>query len=114
MNPVHWAETARLDDTERDCITAVVLKVLDAKCKMSAEQQEAILAIYDTVGGYEDGLFDNEVHRTIGQALRHTLMEAPLREKIHQLRLKAEAHIAKPTMKTFKARLRQELFEVHA
>lgn len=109
--PVHWAETARLDSSQRDCVTAVVLKVLDAKCKMPAEQQEAVLAIYDTLGVYSEGLFGPEVHQQIEQARCCQHLEQPLRERIHQLRLEAEARIAKPTMKAFKARLRRELFE---
>jgi len=110
-SPVHWAETARLNQAERDCITAVVLKVLDAKCKMPAAQQEAILAIYDTVERDRDGPLGTEIHHAIDQARSDTRMAAPLREQIHQFRLEAETLIAKPTMKAFKARLRCELFE---
>lgn len=112
-SPVHWAETASLDHMERDCITAVVLKVLDAKCKMPAEQQEAVLAVYDTLTPYHGGLFGPEVHHAIEQARSNVQLPPPLRALIHQLRLEAEASIAKPTMKVFKARLRQELFEEH-
>lgn len=109
--PVQWAESAHLDNMQRDCITAVVLKVLDAKCKMPAEQQEAVLAIYDTLEIYSNGLFGPEVHRYIDQALSANQLDEALRDHIHQLRLEAEANIAKPIMKAFKARLRHELFE---
>jgi len=110
-DPIHWAENTPLDHMQRDCITAVVLKVLDAKCKMPAEQQEAILAIYDTLDVHSDGLFGPDVHRTIEQARNSPQLDEPLRDHIHQLRLEAETNIAKPVMKAFKARLRSELFE---
>lgn len=108
--PVQWAENAHLDNMQRDCITAVVLKVLDAKCKMPAEQQEAVLAIYDTLEVYSNGLFGPEVHSYIDQARGEHQLDESLRDHIHQLRLEAEANIAKPVMKAFKARLRHELF----
>jgi len=112
-SPVHWAETARLNQAERDCITAVALKVLDAKCQMPASQQEAVLTIYDTLEPYHGGLFGPEVHHAIEQARSNVQLPPPLRAQIHQLRLESEASITKPTMKAFKARLRQELFEAH-
>jgi len=111
LDPVHWAENACLDSIERDCITAVVLKVLDAKCKMPAEQQEAVLAIYDILGVYSAGLFGSDVHQTIEMARSMHQLDEALRDQIHQLRLEAEANIAKPVMKVFKERLRKELFE---
>jgi len=114
LSPVRWAETAHLDSAQRDCVTAVVLKVLDAKCKMAPGQQEAMLAIYDTLGADGGGLFDQAVHQSIEQARSSPHLEASLRERIHQLRLEAEARIAKPTMKAFKVRLRRELFEPDA
>jgi len=111
ISPVHWAEVACLDNLERDCITAVVLKVLDAKCKMPSFQQEAVLAVYDTLDVYSDGLFGPDVHQAIQQALSSRHIEKSLGDQIHKFRLDAEANIAKLVMKAFKARLQSELFE---
>jgi hypothetical protein len=111
LTPVRWAQTATLSLTERDCVTAVVLKVLDAKCKMDAPQQEAILAIYDTLERATDGFFDDQVHAGIEQARETLTLEESLKAVIHRERLEAEEKIEKPVMKAFKARLCQELFE---
>lgn len=110
ISPVHWAETAHLDALQRDCVTAVVLKILDRKCKMDADQQEAMLAIYDTLGPATSGYFGEPVHASIEKARTQLHMELALSEQIHQLRIDAERNIEKPVMKAFKHRLRCELF----
>lgn len=111
LTPTTWAEESDLNAEELDCVTAVVLKVLDNKCKMPADEQEAILAIYDLLHPTPAVLFDNSVHNTIEEALQQSQMDAQLKQEIHRLRLEAEALIAKPIMKRFKAKLRKELFE---
>ena len=44
-----WAQTAPLDPLQIDCVTAVMLKILDNKCKMLPEQQMALMAVYGVV-----------------------------------------------------------------
>ena len=53
-----WAENARLDSLQIDCITAEILKILDNRCKMNLEQQLAMIAIYQAVSPRRGALFD--------------------------------------------------------
>lgn len=110
LSPTAWAESSELNDEQLDCVTAVVLKVLDRKCKMPPEEQEAMLAIYDMLHPVPARHFDMAVHRIIEQALQQQTIDTATAGEIHRLRLGAEAVIAKPVMKAFKARLRRELF----
>lgn len=102
-----WARQAALTPSDVDCITAVMLKILDGKCKMGTEEKAALTAIYEVTRGREGTLFDASVHQRIAMA-RHdgTGHSGP---GIHQLRLQAEAMITKPVMKAFKAMLRSAL-----
>lgn len=111
LTPTAWAEGSELSAEELDCVTAVVLKVLDRKCKMPADEQEAMLAIYDLLHPTPAILFDEGVHSTIDSALQRSEIPPSLQQEIHRLRLEAEARIPKPVMKRFKAKLRQELFQ---
>jgi hypothetical protein len=105
-----WAETAPLDALQIDCVTAVMLKILDNKCKMSAEEQIAMMAVYEVVKHRQGLLLDNAVHQEIESA-RHCI--DPLKsERIHALRLQAEQIIPKPLMKHFKSYLRESLYGV--
>lgn len=103
-----WAAGADFNPEQVDCTTAVVLKVLDRKCKMSIAEQAAILAVYDTVVQRPAHRFAADVHHTIAQARRQAT--PALLDEIHRLRVHAEATIPKPVMKRFKAFLRQNLF----
>lgn len=111
LSPTAWAESSDLTPEQLDCVTAVALKVLDRKCKMPPEEQEAMLAIYDLLHPVPAHHFDMSVHQTIERALVQPTIDAATADEIHRLRLEAEAAIPKPVMKTFKARLRRELFE---
>jgi hypothetical protein len=111
LTPTAWAESSELGPEQLDCVTAVALKILDRKCKMPSDEQEAMLAIYDLLHPAPAKHFDDEVHQVIDSALRQEMIDPVTAEAIHQLRLKAEALIPKPVMKAFKARLREELFD---
>lgn len=110
LTPTTWAESSDLGPEQLDCITAVALKILDRKCKMPPEEQEAMLAIYDLLHPCPALHFDESVHLAIESALQQETLDPATAETIHQLRLQAEAVIPKPVMKAFKARLRDELF----
>lgn len=105
-----WAEDAPLDPLQVDCVTAVMLKILDHKCKMSPEEQIALMAIYSVVKDRESLFFDETIHQAIQNSL-HAL-HGDTGELIHQLRLQAEAIIPKPVMKHFKRYLRESLYGV--
>lgn len=104
-----WAAEQDFDTTAIDCTTAVVLKILDGKCKMLVGEKAAIMQIYDVV--VEDGtgvLFDSQTHQAIAEARRQS--GPAIQERIHTLRLYAEEKIPKPVMKKYKAMLRDGLF----
>ena len=103
-----WALQTDFSPQDVDCTTAVVLKILDNKCKMLPGEKLAVLAVYDAVKHGPARLFDDAVHDTIHRA-RH-VPGARTKAAIHRLRVDAEARIAKPVMKRYKAMLRDGLF----
>lgn len=103
-----WALETGFDPGQVDCTTAVVLKILDKKCKMSPGEMAAVMAIYDAVRQLPAPLFDSAIHDAI-RAARQQPTPAVL-ESIHQFRVHAEAVIPKPVMKSYKAFLRDGLF----
>jgi hypothetical protein len=107
---VRWAETAPLDPLQIDCVTAVMLKILDNKCKMSSEEQIALMAVYSVVKERDGVLFDDSIHKAISHAMQYGDISSS--EKIHELRLHAEQEIPKPVMKHFKRFLRASLYGV--
>lgn len=103
-----WAQQQCFTPDQIDCTIAVVLKILDGKCKMIDGEKRAILAIYDVLPSTDGGRFDAEVHRHIGIA--RDPGSPPNPDLIHQLRIRAEELIPKPIMKRYKAFLREGLF----
>jgi hypothetical protein len=103
-----WAIESSFNPEQVDCTTAVVLKILDNKCKMSPGEMAAILAIYDVVHNIPAPLLGDAVHEAIRAMRIQPTDEA--RDSIHQLRIHAEAAIPKPVMKRYKAFLRDGLF----
>ncbi|MES9812535.1 MAG: hypothetical protein ABW161_06685 [Candidatus Thiodiazotropha sp.] len=103
-----WAETATLDPSQVDCVTAVMLKILDNKCKMGLEEQLALMAVYSVLSKREGLLFDDSVHQIIAQAKQQN--DQITADRIHELRLHAESVIPKQVMKCFKQYLRESLF----
>lgn len=99
-----WARTAVFEPAQLDCVTAIMLKILDAKCKMDESDRIALAAIYDVVKARPGQGLDVEVHALIARARRG--MDAGLADDIHAWRVRAEALIAKPVMKAFKQLLR--------
>lgn len=105
---VAWALQAEFNPAQVDCTTAVVLKILDNKCKMLPGEKAAVMAIYNAVKMRPAKLFDATVHEAIYNAqFDHNGQAAQI---IHELRLQAEARITKPVMKSYKAFLRNGLF----
>ena len=102
-----WAAEQDFSTTDVDCTTTVVLKILDGKCKMLPGEKAAIFEIYDVVRKADGVLFDVEAHQTITKARQQ---DASVLDRIHELRVYAEASIPKPVMKKYKAMLRHGLF----
>lgn len=100
-----WALNTEFAPLHLDCITAIVLKTLDGKCKMGEAQKAAIAVVYDTVKHRADQGLAKEVHQWIEAARQGNNVA----EQIHRWRVHAEAFIPKPEMKAFKQLLRQSL-----
>lgn len=101
-----WAERQNWQDIHIDCVTTVMLKILDGKCKMFPEEKETIARIYDVIKDQPGKLLDQTLHELIHLARKG--MDDEMVEKIYEQRLYAETMIGRPTMKAFKAMLRQQ------
>lgn len=101
-----WAQSIELSALHVDCVTTIMLKILDGKCKMSAEGKEAMETIYDVIKEQPGKLLDTSVHQLISTARSAT--SDKILEELYEQRLMAETMISRPVMKRFKAMLRAE------
>lgn len=108
MNTPHpaaaWAEQHLSAPLQIDCTTALMLKILDGKCKMGEDDKAVIPVLYDAVRGRPGQLLDGECHVLIGRA--RLAMDEALAMVIYEKRLLAETMISRPVMKAYKAWLR--------
>jgi hypothetical protein len=105
-----WAQTAPLDPLQIDCVTTVMLKILDNKCKMLPEQQMALMAVYNVVKERKGILLDASIHKAIDWAMASGCQDSM--DRIHELRVLAEATVPKQVMKHFKQYFRDSLYGV--
>lgn len=107
-----WAAEHVLTPPEVDCATAVMLKVLDGKCKMSEEEKVIMTHLYRAIRQQTGIHLGQPVHRRIARALswqaQHGRLDEELRDQIYEIRVLAETAISRPVMKRFKARLREQ------
>ena len=89
-----------------DCVTTVMLKILDGKCKMSLEEKGVMERLYDQLKHLPGERLPGDIHTLIATARQQ--LSNGLIEKIYEQRLYAEQAITRPVMKGFKARLREE------
>lgn len=89
---------------EIDCATAVMLKILDGKCKMNGSEKVVMEALYDALKGHSGQVLGPDLHTLIARA--RSGLDEVLREDVYEQRLYAETQISRPVMKGFKARLR--------
>lgn len=101
-----WAAAHPLEPIHVDCATAVMLKILDGKCKMSEQEQCVMTLLYDAVKNLPGRLLDSELHQLIADA-RQYLDEAG-RTVLYEKRVLAETVISRPVMKAFKAMIREQ------
>lgn len=112
MNPerlvsvVEWVATHPLSAAEIDCATAVMLKILDGKCKMQAVEKVVMAVLYDLVKNQPGVLLGAEVHGLIATA--RAAADDSMRDQLYEKRVLAETAISRPVMKAFKARIRAE------
>jgi hypothetical protein len=104
---IHWAHATPLEPAHLDCVTAIMLKILDGKCKMGEVEKTALTAVYDVVRTRPGPSLGDEVHALIAQARQGA--NPAVAEAIHMWRVRAEAQIPKPVMKDFKHMLRTSL-----
>lgn len=103
QSAAQWAAKQPFTPEQVDCTTSVVLKILDGKCKMLFDAQQAVMAIYDKVKTQQGNKLGDSVHQAIADVMSRPSQQ--MTEKIHRLRLYAEAAIPKTTMKRYKAML---------
>jgi hypothetical protein len=107
-----WARGRLFEPIHLDCVTAIMLKILDAKCKMGEAEKTALAAVYDEIKDRSGQTLDASVHDLIASARlasARDVSDAAPAEHIHAWRVRAEAHIPKPVMKDFKQLLRASL-----
>jgi hypothetical protein len=101
-----WVRQHALSASDVDCATAVMLKILDGKCKMGAVDKRVMEQLYDAVKDRPGLRFDDQFHALIASA-RQEAGEA-LKNFIYEKRVLAETAISRPVMKAFKAMIRRE------
>jgi hypothetical protein len=114
-----------------DCAVAVMLKILDGKCKMKEGEKWVMAALYHGVKHMQGEFLGADTHELIAHALAEgelssgarpsvaqavtttaRLSEARILE-IYEQRVLAETRIARPSMKAFKSWIREQgLFRV--
>lgn len=107
-----WAQRTVFEPIHLDCVTAIMLKILDAKCKMGAPEKAALTAVYDVIKQRSGQGLGEEVHALIAatrQDKSAEMAKSVLAESIHVWRERAEAFIPKPVMKDFKQLLKASL-----
>ncbi len=102
-----WAARTVFDPVQIDCTTAVMLKILDGKCRMFEAEKRAVAAVYAIVHKQPGRLLDAGVHALIRQA-QAAPADAALLERVYEQRVLAETAISRPVMKAYKAWLRAE------
>ncbi len=101
-----WAKNHPFAPIEVDCATAVMLKILDGKCKMKPESKVVMDILYDAVKNQPGQLLENSTHDLIRKA-RH-LSSNEIKQVVYENRLLAETMISRPVMKGFKAMIREK------
>jgi hypothetical protein len=101
-----WLETHPLSPTQIDCAVAVMLKILDGKCKMRPTEKVVMTLLYDQIKTKPGQLLTGELHSLIAAA-RNRSEDDALRMLVYEKRLLAETAISRPVMKQFKAFIRE-------
>lgn len=105
-----WLAGHPLVPAHVDCATAVMLKILDGKCKMGALDKLVMAELYAAVKERPGVLLGADYHALIARAVAEP--GEALKEFIYEKRVLAETAISRPVMKAFKAMLRETgLFE---
>ncbi|MBE7374221.1 hypothetical protein [Pseudomonas lopnurensis] len=101
-----WLEEHPLSPVQVDCVIAVMLKILDGKCKMKPTEKAVMTLLYERIGRRTGERLGEGAHALIAQA-RGNLDEA-MKNRVYEQRVLAETMISRPVMKGFKAMIRQQ------
>ena len=108
MMPAHlerWVRQHPLTPVQVDCATAVMLKILDGKCKMDVEEKRVMTLLYDAVKARAGERLGEDIHQLIAEARHHP--DEEMKIFIYEKRVLAETMISRPVMKAFKAMIRE-------
>lgn len=101
-----WVAAHALTPSDIDCATAVMLKILDGKCKMGEVEKCVMAALYDAVRDRPGQHFGAAEHTLIATARQGA--DDAMKNAIYERRVLAETAISRPVMKAFKAMIRAE------
>lgn len=101
-----WLLTHPLSPAHVDCATAVMLKILDGKCKMKGEERMVMAGLYAQVKTRPGLNLGEDVHLLIAAAGNEA--DEAMKMYIYETRVLAETVISRPVMKGFKAMLREQ------
>lgn len=103
---VDWLNTHPLTPIHIDCVTTVMLKILDGKCKMRPEEKQVIALLYDETKALSGQVLADGLHDLIASARQ--VLDDDVKNQLYEQRLLAETTISRPVMKGFKALIRQQ------
>jgi len=106
-----WVRDHPLVPAEVDCALAVMLKILDGKCKMKSAEKTVMAALYRQVRHAPGQRLPADLRALVERA--HMEPDAELQEIIYEKRVLAETIISRPVMKCFKARIRNDGLFAH-
>lgn len=109
---VKWALNYNFSKQDYEYATTLTLKILDNKCKMSSEDQEIFMIVYDSMLRKEDKPLKSELNSFIQKARDEENpfeVKCAYKEDIHNLRVKFEESMQRPIMKAYKTMVREEL-----
>ncbi|MBK7415437.1 MAG: hypothetical protein IPJ38_10365 [Dechloromonas sp.] len=101
-----WVQNNPLSPVYIDCTTAIMLKILDGKCKMAAAEKRVMAELYKQVKTHPGLNLGADIHHLIARAQSHA--DEAMKTFIYEKRVLAETMISRPVMKGFKAMIRQQ------
>lgn len=112
---IYWALNYEFTKQDYEYATTLTLKILDKKCKMSPEDQEIFMIVYDSMLNREDRALSSQLNSFIQKARDENNpfeVKCAYSDDIHNLRVKAEESMQRPIMKAYKAMVREELSKI--
>lgn len=103
-----WLGSHAVTPVDCDCINAVMLKILDGKCKMAEQEKITMEALYRSTRHLPARHLSQTYHEFIEPFLDcdRTLISESDILAIYEKRVLAETQISRPVMKQFKKGLR--------